>query len=134
MRERAGGRSPGGGGGRGGRLRVAALANGRAAVRVLGSASLRAGAVGRSRAPSGVGSISVGGGGGGGGRRPRRRGACPGRGGRRCLASLRGLLLAGSALRAAAAARPTAGHFQRIFGEMFGARHVRQQDAPRVFP
>ena len=70
----------------------------------------------------------------GGGRRRRRRGACPGRGGRRGLAFLRGLPLAESALRAAAAARPTAGHFQRIFGEMFGARHVRQQDAPRVPP
>ena len=68
----------------------------------------------------------------GGGRRRRRRGACPGRGGRRGLASLRGLPLAESALRAAAAARPTAGHFQRIFDEMFGAQHVRQQHAPRV--
>ena len=65
-------------------------------------------------------------------RRRRWRGACPGRGGRRGLASLRGLPLAESALRAAATARPSAGRFQRIFGEMFGARHVRQQDAPRV--
>ena len=69
----------------------------------------------------------------GGGRHRRRRGVCPGRGGRRGLASLRGLPLAESALRAAAAVRPTTGHFQRIFGEMFGGRHVRQQDAPRVF-
>jgi hypothetical protein len=65
MERRAGGRRPGGGGGRGGRLRVAALAGGRAVVRVLGSASLRAGAVGLRRASSGVGSISVRGGGGG---------------------------------------------------------------------
>ena len=65
------------------------------------------------------------------GRRRRRRGACPRRGGRHGMASLRGLPLAESALRAAAAARPTAGRFQRIFGEMFGARNVRQQGAPR---
>ena len=66
------------------------------------------------------------------GRRRRQRGACPRRGGRHGMASLRGLPLAESALRTAEAARPTAGRFQRIFGEMFGVRHVRQQDAPRV--
>jgi hypothetical protein len=66
------------------------------------------------------------------GRRRRQRGACPRRGGRRGMASLRGLPLAESALRAAAAARPTAWRFRRIFGEMLGARHVRQQGAPRV--
>ena len=38
---------------------MAALAGGRAAVRALGTASLRAGAVGRRRASSGVGSICV---------------------------------------------------------------------------
>ena len=47
-----GGRSPGGGGGRGGRLRTAALVGGRAVVRVLGSASLRTDAGGRLRASS----------------------------------------------------------------------------------
>jgi len=52
-----GGRRSGGGGSRDGRLRMAALADGRAVVRVLGSASLRADAVGRRRAPSRVGSI-----------------------------------------------------------------------------
>ena len=40
-------------------LRIAALANGRAAVRVLGSASLRADTVDRHRASSRVSSISV---------------------------------------------------------------------------
>jgi hypothetical protein len=44
---------PGGGGGRGGRLRTAALVGGRCAVRFLGSDSLRACAVGRLRASSG---------------------------------------------------------------------------------
>ena len=55
MEREAGVPRPGGGGGRGGRLRVAALAGGRAAVHALGSASLRAGAVGRRRASSGGG-------------------------------------------------------------------------------
>ena len=52
------GRHSGGGGDQDGRLRLAALTNGRAVVRVLGSASLRADAVDRRRAPSRVGSIS----------------------------------------------------------------------------
>jgi len=47
----------GGGGDRDGRLRIAALTNVRAVVRVLGSASLRADAVDRRRAPFRVGSI-----------------------------------------------------------------------------
>ena len=51
------GRCSEGGGDRDGRLRIAALTNGRAVVRVLGSASLRADAVDRRRAPSRVGSI-----------------------------------------------------------------------------
>jgi len=89
MERRAGGRRPGGGGGRGGRLHVAALAGGRAAVRVLGSASLRAGGVGRRRASSGVGSISVRGWGravaGAGG--ARARGAAVGTAWRPCVAS-----------------------------------------------
>jgi hypothetical protein len=55
MRGKAGDRRPGGGGGRDGRLRIAALANGRAAVRVLGSGSLRADAVDHRRASSRVG-------------------------------------------------------------------------------
>jgi hypothetical protein len=59
MERKAGDRRPGGGGGRDGRLRIAALANGRAAVRVLGSASLRADAVDHRRASCRVGSISV---------------------------------------------------------------------------
>ncbi len=127
MERGAGFRRPGGGGGRGGRLCVSALAGGRAAVRVLGSASLRVGAVGRRRASSGVGSISVGGavavaGG------ARVRDAAVGEAWRPCVASR------SRALLAAAAARPTTGHFQRIFGKMFGVRHVRQQDVPRVFP
>jgi hypothetical protein len=41
-RGKAGGRLPGVGGGRDGRLRIAALVNGRAAVHVLGSTSLHA--------------------------------------------------------------------------------------------
>ncbi len=49
----------GGGGDWDGRLRIAALDNDRAAVRVLGSDSLRADAVGRRRASSRVRSISV---------------------------------------------------------------------------
>ena len=52
-------RRSGGGGDRDRRLRIAALANGRDVVRVLGSASLRADAVDRRRAPFRVGSISV---------------------------------------------------------------------------
>ncbi len=44
------GRRSGGGGDRDGRLRIAALANGRSVARVLGSASLRADAVDRRRA------------------------------------------------------------------------------------
>jgi hypothetical protein len=51
------GRRSGGGGDRDGRLRIAALTNVRAVVRVLGSASLRADAVDRRRAPFRVGSI-----------------------------------------------------------------------------
>ena len=51
------GRRSEGGGDRDGRLRIAVLTNGRAVVRVLGSASLRADAVDRRRAPSRVGSI-----------------------------------------------------------------------------
>jgi hypothetical protein len=50
-------RRSGGGGDRDGRLRIAALTNVRAVVRVLGSASLRADAVDRRRAPFRVGSI-----------------------------------------------------------------------------
>ena len=53
------GRRSEGGGDRDGRLRIAALANGRAVVRVLGSASLRVDAVDRRRASSRVGSISA---------------------------------------------------------------------------
>ena len=51
------GRRSGGGGDRDGRLRIAALTNVRAVVRVLGSASLRADAVDRRRPPFRVGSI-----------------------------------------------------------------------------
>ena len=51
------GQRSGGGGDRDGRLRIAALTNVRAVVRVLGSASLRADAVDRRRAPFRVGSI-----------------------------------------------------------------------------
>ena len=116
------GRRSCGGGGRDGRLRVAALAGGRAAVRVLGWASPRAGAVGRRRASSRVGSISVQNGGWGEGRRRRRWSACRESDDRHGLASMNGLQLTESVLRAAAAARPTAGLFQRILGEMFGAR------------
>jgi hypothetical protein len=47
-------RRSGGGGDRDGRLRIAALANGRSVVRAFGSASLRADAVDRRRAPSRV--------------------------------------------------------------------------------
>ena len=54
-RGKAGGRHPGGGDGRYGRLLIAALINGRATVRVLGSAPLRADAVDHSRASSRVG-------------------------------------------------------------------------------
>jgi len=50
-------RRSGGGGDRDGRLRIAALTNVRAVVRVLGSASMRADAVDRRRAPFRVGSI-----------------------------------------------------------------------------
>ena len=83
----------GGGGGRGGRLRVAALAGGRAAVRVLGSASLRAGAVGRRRAPSGSDLFPSGAVAGAGGARVRV--AAVGAAWRPCVASrLRSLLFA----------------------------------------
>jgi len=54
-RGKAADRRPGGGGGRDGRLRMAALVGGQAVVRVLGSASLGAGAVDHRRASSGVG-------------------------------------------------------------------------------
>jgi hypothetical protein len=82
-RGKTGGRRPGGGGGRDGRQRIAALVNGRAAVRVLGSASLRADAVDHRRASSRVG--GRGGKGGPGGRRPEV--GC-GRDGRRRMAAL----------------------------------------------
>jgi hypothetical protein len=82
-RGKTGGRRPGGGGGRDGRQRIAALVNGRAAVRVLGSASLRADAVDHRRASSRVG--GRGGKGGPGGRRPEGGG---GRDGRRRMAAL----------------------------------------------
>ena len=82
-RGKTGGRRPGGGGGRDGRQRIAALVNGRAAVRVLGSASLRADAVDHRRASCRVG--GRGGKGGPGGRRPEGGG---GRDGQRRMAAL----------------------------------------------
>jgi hypothetical protein len=106
MEKRAGSLRPGGGGGRGGRLRVAALAGGGAAVRVLGSAPLRAVAVGRRRASSRVRSISVQNEGWGEGRRRRRWSACRGSDDRHGLASRHGLPITESVLRAAVAARP----------------------------
>jgi hypothetical protein len=66
--EREGRRPAPWGGGRVGRLRIAALVNGRAAVHVLGSASLRTDAEDHRRTSSRVG--GRGGGGGPGGRRP----------------------------------------------------------------
>ncbi len=74
---------PGGGVGRDGLLRMAALVGGQAVVRVLGSASLGAGAVDHRRASSGVG-------GRGGGEVPgvRRPGVGCGRDGRQCMTTL----------------------------------------------
>ena len=82
-RGKAGGRRPGGGGGRDGRLRIAVLVNGRAVVHVIGSASLRTDAEDHRRASSRVG--DRGGGGGPGDRRPEV--GC-GRDGRRSMAVL----------------------------------------------
>ena len=82
-RGKAGGRHPGGGDGRYGRLLIAALINGRATVRVLGSAPLRADAVDHSRASSRVG--GRGGKEGPGGRHPE---VWYSRDGRRCMTTL----------------------------------------------
>ena len=82
-RGKAGGRHPGGGDGRYGRLLIAALINGRATVRVLGSAPLRADAVDHSRASSRVG--GWGGKEGPGGRHPE---VWYSRDGRRCMTTL----------------------------------------------
>ena len=63
------------------------------------------------------------------GRRRRRRSACRGRDDRHGLASRDGLPLTESVPRAAAAARPTAGRFQRILGKVFAIRHLRTANA-----
>ena len=64
------------------------------------------------------------------GRRRRRRSACRGRDDRHGLASRDGLPLTESVPRAAAAARPTAGRFQRILGKVFGARRRARHANP----
>jgi len=120
--------SSGGGGGRDGGLRTAALVNGRAAVRVLGSASPRADAEDHRRASSRVG--GRGGKGGLGGRRPEV--GCGRDGRRRMTALVNGrdatrLTLGSNSLRGDAVGSRGASSHAHL-------RRVRQQDASRVFP
>ena len=107
-RGKAGGRRPGGGGGRDGRLRIAALVNDRAAVRVLGSASLRADAEDHRRAGTG----------GPGGRRPEV--GC-GRDGRRRMTALVNSRAAVRLLGSASLRGDAVGSRRSILGEEEGA-------------
>ena len=125
-----GGRRPEGGGGRDGRRRMAALVNNRAAVRLFGSASLRGDAVGCRGASSHADLFWA--------RMRGEGGRATARGGRAAaVGARRSAWRAGAEMcvvRGSRDARSAAANNHQSLPFTQRQRHVRQQDASRVFP